>query len=456
MFQNLTPSAKKSKFICSAEPLNRMASRTFAGAGQLKGYRMSAKQQPSTIEANGRAYRWPVRPTVVICFDGCDPAYIAAAEAQGSAPTITRFTRNGFYSIADAAMPTFTNPNNVSIVCGAPPAVHGVAGNYYLDRETRQEVMMLDSRLMRAPTILSQFSKAGAKVAVVTAKDKLRKALAHEMDGIAVSAQFADKCTMAENGIDDLTGLVGRGTPDQYSPDLSLFVLDAGIRLLETRPLDLLYLSLSDLVQHKHAPDAPEAHAFMTAVDDRVARLVELGATVGIVADHGMTDLSNADGSPNVLYLGDILDEQHGEGATRVICPITDPFVRHHGALGGFVRVHLLDETLDRANILAAIAALPGVEMALTGEDAASRFELPVDREADIVVVGARGTALGARRVDHDISQLAGERLRSHGSLSEQKVPFILSHALNDDYQAQVDRKLRSFDIFDYAINGVR
>lgn len=195
-------------------------------------------------------------------------------------------------------MPTFTNPNNISIVCGAPPAVHGVAGNYYLDRE---EVMMLDARLMRAPTILSQFSKAGAKIAVVTAKDKLRKALAHEMNGIAVSAQYADRCTMEENGIEDLTGLVGRGTPDQYCPDLSLFVLDAGVRLLETRPLDLIYLSLSDLVQHRYAPDAPEAHEFMAAVDQRLARLLELGATIGIVADHGMNDLSQEDGTPNVI-----------------------------------------------------------------------------------------------------------------------------------------------------------
>ncbi|WP_336741191.1 phosphonoacetate hydrolase [Aureimonas altamirensis] len=415
---------------------------------------MSVTAKP-TVEANGRSYRWPIRPTVVICFDGCDPAYLEASAPAGHIPTIERLLREGFYSVCDAAMPTFTNPNNVSIVCGAPPAVHGVAGNYYLDRETKQEVMMLDARLMRAPTILSRFSQAGARVAVVTAKDKLRKALAHEMTGIAVSAQHADACTMAENGIDDLTGLVGRGKPDQYSPDLSLFVLDAGIRLLETRPLDLLYLSLSDLVQHKHAPNAPEAHAFMNAVDARVARLIELGATVGIVADHGMNDLCHDDGQPNVIYLGDVLDEAFGARTTRVICPITDPFVKHHGALGGFVRVHLMDESLDRDMVLGTIAELPGVELALTGEDAAARFDFPLDREADIVVVGALGVALGARAMDHDLSQLAGERLRSHGSLAEQRVPFLISHPLNEEYARRPATALRNFDVFDYAVNGV-
>lgn len=417
---------------------------------------MSATAHTISVEANGRTYRWPVRPTVVVCFDGCDPAYIQASATEGHIPTISRFLENGFYTVADAAMPTFTNPNNVSIVCGAPPAVHGVAGNYYLDRETRQEVMMLDARLMRAPTILSQFSKAGAKIAVVTAKDKLRKALAHEMDGIAVSAQCADKCTMEENGIDDLTGLVGRGTPDQYSPDLSLFVLDAGIRLLETRSLDLLYLSLSDLVQHKHAPDAPEAHEFMKAVDDRLARLIELGTTIGIVADHGMNDLSLEDGTPNVVYLGDVLDEAYGVDTTRVICPITDPFVKHHGALGGFVRVHLMADGMDRDAVLKTIAAQLGIEIALTGEEAAERFQFPLDREADLVVVGKKGVALGARKVDHDLSQLAGERLRSHGSLAEQQVPFIISHSLNDDYAKRPTTGLRNFDVFDYALNGVQ
>ena len=415
---------------------------------------MSVATTVSQIEANGRTYRWPVRPTVVICFDGCDPAYLAASGPAGHIPTLSGFLNDGFYAIADAAMPTFTNPNNVSIVCGAPPVVHGVAGNYYLDRETKQEVMMLDARLMRAPTILSQFSKAGARIAVVTAKDKLRQALAHEMRGIAVSAQYADKCTMAENGIEDLTGLVGRGTPDQYSSDLSLFVLDAGIRLLETRPLDILYLSLSDLVQHKHAPDAPEAHEFMKEVDDRLARLIELGATIGIVADHGMNDLSRPDGTPNVVYLGDILDEEFGAGSTRVICPITDPFVKHHGALGGFVRVHLMKDGLDRNEILKAIRTLPGVEVALPGEQAAAQFEFPLDREADIVVISCRGVALGARKIDHDVSQLAGERLRSHGSLAEQQVPFIISHPLNETYAKRSVANLRNFDVFDYALNG--
>ncbi len=409
-----------------------------------------------TISVNGRDYRWPMRPTIVVCFDGCDPAYIDAALAAGCAPTLAKMISQGFAVEALAAMPTFTNPNNISIVCGAPPSVHGVSGNYYLDRQTGQEVMMLDAAPMRAETILARFAQAGADVIAITAKDKLRKALALNLRGIAFSAEDAASCTQAEHGISGVLELLGRETPDQYSADLSLFVLDAGIRLIERRQPQLVYLSLSDYVQHKYAPTSAAALEFMSAVDSRLAALLRLNAVVGIVADHGMSDMADASGQPNVIYVGDKLDAEFGTGSARVICPITDPFVRHHGALGGFVRVHLGKHAPDLAVILRFLAGLEGVELVLEREEACERFQLPFDSEADIVVVGSRGVALGARSVDHDISQLAGERLRSHGGLAEQSVPFILSEPLNDDYAAlAVANRLHNFDIFDFVLNGI-
>ena len=72
----------------------------------------------------------------MICADGFDPAYLDAGLAAGVLPTMAAWRKNGFCAIADAAMPTFTNPNNMSIVTGAAPAVHGISGNFALDRET--------------------------------------------------------------------------------------------------------------------------------------------------------------------------------------------------------------------------------------------------------------------------------------------------------------------------------
>ena len=398
------------------------------------------------IELNGRHYRKPRRPVVVICADGCDPAYVERGVADGILPTIARCREYGFVATADAAMPTFTNPNNVSIVTGAPPAVHGIAGNYYLDRDSGREIMMTDDRLMRSETILALMSRVGVSVAAITAKDKLRRLLGRNLNGIC----FSSECAGAE-----IEAIVGRGKPDMYSADLSLFVLDAGIKLLERGAAELLYLSLSDYVQHAQAPGDPEADAFNRAIDDRVRRFVELGAVVGLVADHGMNDKALPNGEPNVVFLEDELNDRFGAGAVRVICPITDPFVRHHGALGSFVRGYARGGA-DIPSLMAASAVLPGVALVLDASNAAQRFELPLDREADFIVLGDENTAIGAARAEHDLSGLAGHRLRSHGGLGEQAVPFILSRPLTAEYQrTAATRRLRNFDIFDFVLNGV-
>jgi phosphonoacetate hydrolase len=399
-----------------------------------------------TVELNGRRYRKPERPTVVICVDGCDPEYLDRGIPEGIFPTIGSFRREGYLGVAEAVVPTFTNPNNVSIVTGAPPAVHGIAGNYYLDRAGGREIMMTDESLMRSETILALMARAGVKTAAVTAKDKLRKLLGRNLDGICCSSECAGP---------EIEALVGRGRPDMYSADLSLFVLDAGLALLERGMARLLYLSLSDYVQHAHAPGAREADAFNRAIDDRVRRFVELDAVVGLVADHGMNDKALPNGQPHVIFLEDELNRHFGAGAVRVICPITDPFVRYHGALGSFVRVYAQDTTQIPA-LMAASEEMPGVALVLDAPNAAQRFELPLDREGDFVVLGDTNTAIGAARAEHDLSGLAGHRLRSHGGLGEQRVPFVLSRPLTPEYRdLAAARRLRNYDIFDFALNGV-
>lgn len=408
------------------------------------------------VKVNGRRYRLPKRPTVVICIDGFDPAYLAHGIDSGTMPTFARLQAQGFVAIADAVVPTFTNPNNTSIVTGAPPVVHGVSGNYYLDRETGREIMVTDAHLLRCETILGVMSQAGVKTAAVTAKDKLRKMLGHNLKGISFSSQCADECTLEENGIVGAEALVGRPKPNMYSPDLSLFVLDAGIRLIERDDARLLYLSLSDLVQHAHAPAETESEEFHGEIDRRIGRMIELGAVVGAVADHGMNDKASATASANVVFLEDELNGRFGEGAVRVICPIADPFVRHHGALGSFVRVYDKKGT-GIAKLMEAAAGLPGVDLVLDGPSAAQRFELPLDREADFVAIAEKHTTIGAKRAEHDLSTIGGHRLRSHGGLSEQPVPFIVSMPLNPEYAAIAQsRRLRNFDIFDFVLNGTR
>ncbi|MEX2147115.1 MAG: phosphonoacetate hydrolase [Candidatus Rokuibacteriota bacterium] len=407
---------------------------------------MSDQGRPVTV--NGRTYQWPARPLVVVCVDGCEPDYITRAVAAGAAPYLGEMAATGTSRIAECVVPSFTNPNNLSIVTGVPPAVHGICGNYFYDRDAGQEVMMNDPKYLRAGTLLAAFADAGARLAVVTAKDKLRRMLGHGMTGICFSSEKADETTEAEHGIADAMTLVGRPLPSVYSADLSEFVFAAGVKLMESVRPDITYLSTTDYVQHKHAPGTPEANAFYHMMDGYLATLGGLGATVALTADHGMNAKTDASGAPDVIYLQDVLDGWIGAGRARVILPITDPYVVHHGALGSFATAYLPRDADARA-ITATLAAMPGMEVVLERDAACARFELPPDRMGDIVIVSGRHTVLGTSVSRHDLSGLDAP-LRSHGGISEQRVPFMLNRPARVD----ADARLRNFDIFDVALNA--
>ena len=408
------------------------------------------------IEVNGRQYQRPRALTVVICVDGCESHYLEAAVAAGVAPFIGSMLRSGSAFRADCVVPSFTNPNNLSIVTGVPPSVHGICGNYFFDRDANggkgAEVMMNDPAYLRAGTILAAAAEHGAKVAVVTAKDKLRRLLGWQLDGICFSAERADTATVAENGIGDVMALVGQPLPDVYSAALSEFVFAAGVRLAETRELDLMYLSTTDYVQHKWAPGTEGANAFYAMMDGYLARLDALGAVIGLTADHGMNAKHDPEtGEPNVLYLQDWLDATPDVPNARVILPITDPYVVHHGALGSFATVYL-PRTVDAKALAACIAQLPGVDLVLDNAAACERFELPRDRVGDLVVVSGRNTVLGTRRAEHDLSGLTVP-LRSHGGVSEQEVPLLFNRATDGIESRLAEKRLRNFDVFDIALN---
>lgn len=402
-----------------------------------------------SITVNGRSYALPRTPTAVVCIDGCEQDYINQAVQAGVAPFLASLARKGTVLAGDCAMPSFTNPNNVSIVTGVPPSVHGICGNYFLDPEQDAEVLMNDARYLRAPTLLAALADAGATVAAVTAKDKLRALLGHGLAGICFSAEKADAVTWDDNGIDEVLRLVGRPLPSVYSADLSEFVFAAGVALMETVRPDVMYLSTTDYIQHKFAPGTEGANAFYAMMDRYLRRLDEAGVVIGITADHGMSAKTDALGAPNIVFLQDVLDGALGAGTTRVLLPITDPYVVHHGALGSYATVYLRDGT-PAVQVARTIAALDGVEEVLTREAACARFELPPDRVGDLVVLAHRLAVLGTAAARHDLSGLTVP-LRSHGGLSEQRVPLLFNRRLRDLPQ----RRLRNFDVLDLALNRV-
>jgi len=403
-----------------------------------------------SIDVNGRRYALPRAPTVIVCIDGCEQEYINLAVQAGVAPFFARLREQGSVLAGDCVMPSFTNPNNLSIVTGVPPSVHGICGNYFFDPEAQAEVLMNDARYLRAPTILARAAEAGCKVAVVTAKDKLRSLLGHQLTGICFSAEKADQATPAANGIGEVLARVGLPLPSVYSADLSQFVFAAGLMLLRTERPDLMYLSTTDYVQHKHAPGTREANDFYAMMDGYLAQMDALGAVIAVTADHGMNAKTDALGRPNIVFLQDRLDAALGAGCTRVLLPITDPYVVHHGALGSYATVYVTAPA-DTAAVAAFVAALPGVDEVLTREQAAARFELPADRIGDLVVLAHRLAVLGTAAERHDLAGLTVP-LRSHGGLSEQRVPLLFNRPLDP---APAGR-LRNFDVISLALNHVR
>ena len=403
------------------------------------------------VTVNGRDYAWPTVPAIAICLDGCEPAYLDEAIHAGLMPALERIKAKGTVRTAHSVIPSFTNPNNLSIATGRPPVVHGICGNYLYEPETGQEVMMNDPRFLRAPTIFKAFFDAGAKVAVVTAKDKLRALLGHGLsyeDGRAVcfSSEKSDNATKHENGIDNASAWLGRPVPEVYSAELSEFVFAAGVKLLKEFRPDVMYLTTTDYVQHKYAPGVKQANDFYEMFDRYLAELDALGAAIVVTADHGMKPKHKADGTPDVIYVQDVLDEWLGKEAARVILPITDPYVVHHGALGSFATAYL-PSGADRSTIMQRLAAIDGLDVVLDRETACARFELPADRIGDIVLVSSENKTIGTSEHRHDLAAL-DEPLRSHGGLTEQAVPFIVNRKLADMPDAP---GLRNFDAFFYA-----
>jgi phosphonoacetate hydrolase len=409
----------------------------------------------TAFSVNGHTYRPPARPIVVVCLDGCADEYLDAALAHGRMPHVARMARVGYRGLVRGALPSFTNVNNCAVVTGTPPCETGIGGNYILDQTTGEEVMTNSSKYLRNDTILAAAARAGRKVAMVTAKDKLRELLARGLHGISFSSEKAGQCTQAVHGIDADRVLVLAGpVPPIYSAEASLYVLRAGVALLREGLADFCYLTTTDYIQHKHAPAEPEALDFCAGLDREIGRLLDLGAVVGITADHGMNGKCDARGNPRVIHLETLLTERFGPGF-RVICPITDPYVAHHGALGSAVTVYL-PRGADPLAVARWVLELDGVTEVHDRESAARKLELPADRIGDLFVLSGRDWVIGRTPTHHDLSQLGGRPLRSHGGRYEEMVPLLLSEPLRGEYLARAAGDPRNFDVFDFTCNGAR
>jgi phosphonoacetate hydrolase len=411
---------------------------------------MSNKNQ---ITVNGKNYNWPKKTTIIICLDGSEPGpkgYIDTAIEMGLMPFMKSMISNSTYEIGKCAMPSFTNVNNMSIVTGTTPDVHGICGNFFFDPELGKETLMNDDSFLRAPTIFEAFENAGAKIAVITAKDKLRKLLGKNLTkAICFSSEKADQVNMKDNRIENVLELTKKPLPDVYSSDLSEFIFAAAVEIVKKEKLDLIYLSTTDFIQHKCAPGSKMANDFYHMIDGYLQKLYDLGCEICFTADHGMKGKTNADGSLNLIYLQDELDNKFGKDICNVICTITDPYVVHHGSFGSFVTIYLKDKNIIKEAV-DYIKSIEGIDLVLTNSESVTQLNQPSDRIGDLVVTSNEKFAIGKKKTDHDLTKLK-EPLRTHGGMGETDIPIFLSKKIDQGYKSK--GTLRNFDIFDLALN---
>ena len=406
------------------------------------------------LEINQRNYPSKVnKPVVVICLDGSQKEYLDIASKESLTPNLDKIINEGEFILAHSAIPSFTNPNNISIVTGQPSAVHGICGNFFYTPSTGEEVMMNDPQYLRAPTIFQKFYEQGAKIAVITAKDKLRSLLGNglkfnENKAICFSSEKSDQTTLEQNGIEKVNEWLETPVPEVYSQDLSEFVMKAGVKILNEFKPDIMYLSTTDFIQHKYEPGHEIANRFYQMFDHHIGLLNDNDISLVITADHGMKAKTNFDGEPNAIFLEDLLNKKFPQENFKVILPITDPYVVHHGSLGSFAMIYVENQELI-PHVLEEIKKIPEIEEVLNKQDACKTYHLPEDRSGDIVCMSSESFTIGSSKSKHDLSSLK-EPLRSHGGLHEREVPFIINSSKSDIAK---QLQIYNYDAFYYATN---
>lgn len=335
---------------------------------------------------------------LIVCLDGTGPEYLS----HSSVPALNALGEQGWRTVGQSAIPAVTNVNNVSIVTGGPPSLHGITANYYYDRSTGQGIFMEAADYILAPTIFEAASRAGRRSVLITAKDKLRTLL----------QRGASETISAESPPKWLVDAIGP-PPPILSVEVNHWLFQAATALCHQGPPDLVFLSTTDYAQHMHAPESAESQANLSILDRLLGELLDSGPEFSgsITADHGMAAKSRALDLGQILAAGGIVSE--------VIPIIKDRYVAHHQNLGGAAYGYLSVPTqLDDA--IALLEEEPGVESVWKRAAAAQEFQLCASRIGDLFILATQETVFG------DLASAREEvTVRSHGGLHTSRVPVI-------------------------------
>ncbi len=364
-----------------------------------------------------------MKKAMVICLDGCDPAYLT----NSLTPNLDVMAAHGQTAIGTGVVPSVTNVNHTSMLTQTYPEEHGIASNYWYDPATGQGEYVEDARYLRRPTVFGRLKEEGYRTALIVTKQKLLRLL----------DSSADAAIAVETPSPEAIAAIGPAQPI-YSAEIDYWTFDAlAWTLREHRP-DFAYATTTDYIFHTHGPEDLAAQQHVSRMDERLGRIVDAFPEYAIylTADHGMADKTYAINPSLVLIELGI--------RSVFVPPIKDRYELHHGNMGGVGYLYVGEE--DRGDATAALLATPGVERVLTREEAVAELHLPADRIGDLVLLADTVTVFGELPVGTQPVSL-----RSHGSPHERFVPIL---AYNADV-AEEDL-VRNIDAVRLALEGLR
>ena len=384
------------------------------------------------VKCNNIGYDLPKKgdpPVIGICLDGTGPNHLAGVKMPNF--------WSGSYRDAYAFLPTVTNTNNVSIITGVAPSVHGVVANTILESKKKAggeilvETPLIQGSTLKCESLLSCASQKGHPVLVVTAKKKLVNLLGngvHSNSLIVAIEDLNDENSPSLKALEDkgLDGAVHEAGPPPhiYTPDASVYCLRLAYEILDLgkytgfRP-SLVYISTTDYVQHLNSPKSKVSQDYYEAIDRELGRL-KLKGRVGVTADHGMNEKTN------LLFIEDIISQKNL--TCRVGIAIKDVHMIHHLGFGSYVTIHAPKK--DESAVWNIVKNLPGVQRCEKNEHGV------------LEAFGDKTTAFGSTREFHyksnaALSNRSNRTIRTHGGEAESLIPLAFLFEMDSDVNNQ-------------------
>ncbi|MEW5947502.1 MAG: alkaline phosphatase family protein [bacterium] len=327
-------------------------------------------------------------------------------------PNIGEMVRNGAsFARAETALPSLTQINHLTMVCGCYPDRIGFAGNEAYEPSVRGPIRFLfpwkKPEMIKCDTIMKAMKRSdpGFTTAVVAGKDYVGCPI--EADYTVGPACLSESVRKEFPEIRPFPEVGGWDSPDEW-------VMGNALRILDRKDPDFLFLHLGfvDPAQHNFGNGSTEAWAAVAWADHLVGTLIAYlresgrlpGTLMVLTADHGQSNLWHS------VDLKDFL-EKKGIGVEFV----------HAGPLSHV----FLKNSSDAERAAKLLRRLESVDGAWWGKTL-DEIHIRTPYTGDVVVSTRPPYSAGVFRGPFDV-RLKAPDVGQHGGLAQRFVPLVFT-----------------------------